>query len=482
MEFQQPSSFTFQVGDPYLTPTNSFDGGGRAIIPTDLDPMGMENVKFPSTDVSLFNPEMLLEEPTWQDISATWGSTLPDATGGGDTVYAVVPTSPNTDIPSPHQHAPQVPTGLDKTSMLTTVPATKFPPHAATPQRDTEGEHPISHVETEKFPKCHKRPARLRQAPKRYTDSMVQGTAGYLSGGSGDEDEEEEDEEGRDMDIGNESESDYSDADSDASFHIRSTKRRRVQPSEEDNLVAIRTAAVRNEMEEEEDDDDENGVLKHFRQVNALHPKEEAYLRRQLAKQMRELESSSSQMRGLSSSERKKVRNRKASRISRLKKKLSVFDLQVSYEKELKERQRLAKRCALLEAEAQLYLKHLHTYDPGFKRKAQDEDNTSPPPRTTTREAHSPLPTSSLSPAAEDTPLPLAPALRRSQIEPPRKRTRAGLKEQEEAHCLCGKSENSAMVECTKCHGWFHLACVNLSEKEAKRAGQWSCPACVASG
>jgi len=45
-------------------------------------------------------------------------------------------------------------------------------------------------------------------------------------------------------------------------------------------------------------------------------------------------------------------------------------------------------------------------------------------------------------------------------------------------HCACGKSDNSAMVQCDECDNWVHLKCANLTEEEAQKASEYICSAC----
>ena len=45
-------------------------------------------------------------------------------------------------------------------------------------------------------------------------------------------------------------------------------------------------------------------------------------------------------------------------------------------------------------------------------------------------------------------------------------------------HCSCGKSDNSAMVQCDECDNWVHLSCANMTEKEAQEASEYTCASC----
>lgn len=65
--------------------------------------------------------------------------------------------------------------------------------------------------------------------------------------------------------------------------------------------------------------------------VERLDEKTEAAMRLQLDKFLKDLHRCNAETEGLGACERKKIRNRKASRVSRLKKKLNVYDLQRNY-------------------------------------------------------------------------------------------------------------------------------------------------------
>jgi hypothetical protein len=45
-------------------------------------------------------------------------------------------------------------------------------------------------------------------------------------------------------------------------------------------------------------------------------------------------------------------------------------------------------------------------------------------------------------------------------------------------HCPCGKSDNTAMVQCDDCDNWVHLSCANLTEEEARAASDFMCSSC----
>lgn len=80
-------------------------------------------------------------------------------------------------------------------------------------------------------------------------------------------------------------------------------------------------------------DDDFDGMdgLDDDGQVERLDEKTEAAMRAQLDRFLKDLHRCNSETEGLGACERKKIRNRKASRVSRLKKKLNVYDLQRNY-------------------------------------------------------------------------------------------------------------------------------------------------------
>jgi hypothetical protein len=87
---------------------------------------------------------------------------------------------------------------------------------------------------------------------------------------------------------------------------------------------------------------------------------EERSLFQQLQKHVQELESTSPALRALPASERKKIRNRKASCISRLRRKLAVFDLDRRYQDEVL-------RCQKLENQLRHVVNLMRSrYDPAF--------------------------------------------------------------------------------------------------------------------
>jgi hypothetical protein len=45
-------------------------------------------------------------------------------------------------------------------------------------------------------------------------------------------------------------------------------------------------------------------------------------------------------------------------------------------------------------------------------------------------------------------------------------------------HCSCGKSDNSAMVQCDECDNWVHLICAGLTEKKAQALSEFICLSC----
>lgn len=95
---------------------------------------------------------------------------------------------------------------------------------------------------------------------------------------------------------------------------------------------------------------------------------EEAVLRRQLQLQSVLLDkmSLSLDFKGLGHGERKRLRNRQASRVSRLKKKLYVFDLQRRYNEELDRRGQCSQEVHGLRADVSRLLSIVQKHDPAF--------------------------------------------------------------------------------------------------------------------
>jgi len=46
-------------------------------------------------------------------------------------------------------------------------------------------------------------------------------------------------------------------------------------------------------------------------------------------------------------------------------------------------------------------------------------------------------------------------------------------------NCVCKGPDNNAMVQCDGCDNWFHLACVKLTEEEARAMPRFNCLMCV---
>lgn len=98
---------------------------------------------------------------------------------------------------------------------------------------------------------------------------------------------------------------------------------------------------------------------------------EEQRLYRNLQKQVKDLENMAGHLHSLPTGERKKVRNRKASRISRLRKKLSVFDLERRYQEEVQVRHDLEANVQQLRAQLAAVVSVITTqYDPSFTLEA----------------------------------------------------------------------------------------------------------------
>lgn len=98
-----------------------------------------------------------------------------------------------------------------------------------------------------------------------------------------------------------------------------------------------------------------------------LDPKEEQQLRLQLKKYLRELDTCSKHMQGLSSNDKKKLRNRKASRVSRLRKKLSVYDLTRRYTALSAENREQARRLDIYRAALASVAGRLARHEPTYR-------------------------------------------------------------------------------------------------------------------
>ena len=227
---------------------------------------------------------------------------------------------------------------------------------------------------------------------------------------------------------------------------------------------------------------------------------EERYLRRQLKKQVGDLEMCTRLTQYLSSSERKKLRNRKASRVSRLKKKLSVFDLQDKYNQLAHERAIQDRTIAAMQAEIDLHVALIQRYEPTFQRTTLSRtrtcrDRSSPSAcidstcactispavavvttRKASRKSASKVPkdTSAVAQDAlhgEDSPTEACAVAREASNED-------SAMALEQRYCVCRDVAHDAMVQCTDCLDWFHLACVGLTAAEADALPVFVCPSC----
>ena len=183
------------------------------------------------------------------------------------------------------------------------------------------------------------RPARLRAAPKKFNNSYC--------------------------DLASESDQDDDFLDGTRSAlgqqDSKTRKRpRKASPSPPSEPRKASPSPPSEEEEEEEDDDDDDADADELGEgtdedeflAGMLNPVQEKKLREQLKRHLKDLDRCNAQSKGMSPIEKKKLRNRKASRVSRLRKKLSVFDLQRKYQEVLKENEE--RKAAMKSMEARL--------------------------------------------------------------------------------------------------------------------------------
>lgn len=224
-----------------------------------------------------------------------------------------------------------------------------------------------------------------------------------------------------------------------------------------------RTAALEDEEEDDEDEDesDEDGLgasLAGSEQLGAL----------QVALQARisELNSVSRSCKGLTAADRKKIRNRKASCVSRLKKKLAHYELQGRLHSQAA---RIADLEAQLEARNALLRQH------GIS--CADVPSSSPKPK---------IPAPSTPASAHPSKHTPAPGQRRRPGRPSKKAkleaqlaapSMPGLQRElsvvEDSVCLCHDRPTDSMLSCTVCARVYHAICVMDPEPAS-----FVCPKC----
>ena len=137
--------------------------------------------------------------------------------------------------------------------------------------------------------------------------------------------------------------------------------------------ASVRAASPKSDGDSESDaensgdDIDMDRVLNGRVPLDKLDEKAETALRKQLDRFLADLQACNGLTEGLSSHDRKKIRNRKASRVSRLKKKLSVYDLQRNHTAAMQKLKVQATTIDELTNSLRAATIKLQTLDPGYE-------------------------------------------------------------------------------------------------------------------
>eukprot|EP00051_Salpingoeca_urceolata_P017490 m.238458 g.238458 ORF g.238458 m.238458 type:complete len:478 (-) comp18968_c0_seq2:287-1720(-) len=224
--------------------------------------------------------------------------------------------------------------------------------------------------------------------------------------------------------------------------------------------------------------------------VEVISPQEEAQLRLQLKRRIKELRVCTEETRHLHPAERKKLRNRKASCVSRLRKKLSLCDLQHRFDRACEAVNALEASCRFYEQGYRVLCAQVQQHNPAFVPRqgppvpSSDDDLFAFRDTVWTGRTHSV--------GGEGTG-------RRQRRRRHSKRRRnsahtddndndeddasdgsdASVEDPDAVYCLCRTNREGQMIQCDSCCEWFHLDCVGVSQEEAKARQTYSCPNCA---
>ena len=112
--------------------------------------------------------------------------------------------------------------------------------------------------------------------------------------------------------------------------------------------------------------------------IEHISEREQKQLREQLKRRLKELETCTEEMKGLSSGERKKLRNRKASCVSRLKKKLILAELADHLDRQKDKIRNAVALCDFYRQESDQLFRRLQRYEPTFQRTPAPAPETLP--------------------------------------------------------------------------------------------------------
>jgi hypothetical protein len=198
-----------------------------------------------------------------------------------------------------------------------------------------------------------------------------------------------------------------------------------------------------------------------FAHEHMMSPEEERELRNLLAQRQAELDECTKHMEGMTAAQKKRLRNKHASCVSRLKKKLYICNLLRELEKAREEA-----------THAKDQLAHAN----GTIAALQRERVLRQQGRAPSSQPASSLHTSavSVSPAS---------GFRYQPVKPQQQQRVADVRElapavDSKVYCLCRGEASETMIQCDRCSEWFHTECVGLTSDQARTLPRWQCPTC----
>eukprot|EP00045_Choanoeca_perplexa_P009216 m.88014 g.88014 ORF g.88014 m.88014 type:complete len:408 (+) comp14802_c0_seq1:421-1644(+) len=225
------------------------------------------------------------------------------------------------------------------------------------------------------------------------------------------------------------------------------------------------------------DSDDE------FGHEHLMSPEEEADLRRLLEIRQGELDECGRHMKGMTPAQKKRLRNKHASCVSRLKKKLYICNLVRELDRA---RDTAASATAKLE-EAQATIAQLRQANGRLLASGSASTQVTNPlasilaPSPKVSAATSPSMALSAAPTSvTSSPSKLATTTPSKTVGTAPANNRAAPQGDGESYCVCFAPASNKMLTCDRCHKWFHLECMGLTAKEAQEAGEWFCFDCNA--
>jgi hypothetical protein len=227
------------------------------------------------------------------------------------------------------------------------------------------------------------------------------------------------------------------------------------------------------------DSDDE------FGHEHLMSPEEEAELRRLLEIRQVELDECGTHMKGMTPAQKKRLRNKHASCVSRLKKKLYICNLV----RELEKARDTAASAVNDLSSAKATIAQLRQDNGRLLAMTNMKSAV-----LASSQAGSSSLASILAPSPITVPSPMmavsAPS-RLAMVTPPRIATTSAsaaittttpaakpATAKPGSFCLCRAPASDAMMKCDRCTEWFHVECVGLNKHEAEAMSEWCCFEC----